>query len=278
MTILLTGSTGFVGRHLLARLQRDGHHILLPYRRSWSFDDWAEENDTDEVDAVINCAGEINDKGEMFESNVVFAHKLLSFVEDRNIPKFIQIGSSSEYGDMNEPRREDALCVPVDLYSATKLAATALCQGFASQYDMDVVVARPFSLYGPGDTPRKLIPRLIKSVFDGSIVDLNPWGRHDWIYIDDFIDGLCVLLRTSRALTKGEIVNFGTGISTTNSEVARSFRWDTAPRPPSFRRVEGPVGPDWVADITKARALGWAPKYDLRSGLSELIRREHETG
>lgn len=275
MRILLTGSTGFVGRHLLVRLQRDGHDIFR-YRR----DDVFLPGVNTHIDAIIHCAGEITDQSLMFESNVVLTQRLLTFARDRKISKFIQIGSSSEYGNMDAPRREDALCTPTDVYSATKLAATNLCLGFAGQdfagQGLDVCVARPFSLYGPGDTPRKLIPRLVRSTKGGEPMMITRQGSHDYLWIDDFVEGVLVLLSASRYRTRGEIFNFGTGISTSNMEVMTLIADHHSL--PAHQFISGGRSYNWVADITKARALGWAPKWDLRAGLSELIRREHETG
>lgn len=269
MTILLTGSTGFVGRHLLARLERDDHHVIC-YTRDFELtpelidDDWY-------IDAIINCAGEITKTHKMVESNLTLTHRLLTFAECFGVDKFIQVGSSSEYGHMNEPRREDAFGTPTDLYSATKLAATALCQGFAAQYDMDVCVARPFSLYGPNDTPRKLIPRLYRSCMLWEPMKVGP-GRQDYIYIDDFIEGLTLLLNLPREKTKGQIFNFGTGRDYSNTDVLQHMENLTGKR--AHVEVKDGYAPNWVADITKARALGWEPKHDLQSGLQQLIQHE----
>ena len=128
--ILLTGSTGFVGRHLKPLLERQGYEILC-YTRDMDLSSLSSSRPN--IKTVINCAGEITDQTKMFEANVVLVERLLRFAREMNVAKFIQIGSSSEYGVISEPRKEDMRCVPTDWYSATKIAATNLCLGYAYQ-------------------------------------------------------------------------------------------------------------------------------------------------
>lgn len=272
MTILLVGSTGFVGQHLLARLQRDGHKVV-PYTRGMQL---APEVMEDTFGAVINCAGEITVPHRMVESNVMLTHSLLQFAQLAGIPKVIHVGSSSEYGKTDLPRCEDSGCVPACLYDGTKLAATALCQGFAAQFDMDVVVARPFSLYGPGDTPRKLIPRLYQAHLTGKLMDLGP-GGHDWLYIDDFVDGLAFLLTAPRERTKGQVYNFGTGVSSSNLDVKTAMENAVAATIPVNYRANPLFVYDtdrWVADTSKTTALGWTAKHSLLDGIECYVEAE----
>lgn len=271
MTILLTGSTGFVGRHLRARLIKDGHTVI-DYIRGMQL---APEL-MDTPDAIINCAGEISAPHRMVESNVLLTHSILQYAQLAGVPKVIHIGSSSEYGKTDLPRREDSVCIPACLYDGTKLAATALCQGFAAQFDMDICVARPFSLYGPGDTPRKLIPRLYNAHVSGKLMDLFH-GSHDWIYIDDFVDGLVFLLTVPRAQSKGQVFNFGTGIASTNLDVLQTMEQVVGAPIPVNLRSDALFAYDtdqWVADTAKTRALGWVYRESLLDGLENYV--EHE--
>jgi len=271
MTILLTGSTGFVGRHLLARLQRNGHEVVC-YTRGMQL---APEL-IDTPDAIIHCAGEISAPHRMVESNVMLTHSILQFAQLAGVAKVIHIGSSSEYGKTDLPRREDMVCIPTCLYDGTKLAATALCQGFAAQFDMDVCIARPFSLYGPGDTPRKLIPRLYRAYTSGQLMDLYP-GSHDWTSIHDFCDGLSFLLTQPRERTKGQIFNFGTGVSSTNLDVLRAMEQVVGAPIAVNLKAENLFSYDtdqWVADTTKTRTLGWVSQWSLQRGLEDYVERE----
>lgn len=269
MTILVTGPRGFVATHLIKRLKTEGHDVFYQGRDSWP---------PVRTDVIINCAAELTNELDMFESNVGLARRLLDLVHEQGIRKVIQIGSSSEYGLTNEPRVESLACTPSNIYEATKLAATALCQGYAARYDLDICVARPFSLYGSGDKPRKLIPTLYRSFISHQPINLFA-GAHDWTYIDDFIDGLVLLLNASRAQTKGQIFNFGTGVSSTNDQVVEALESALGGKLSVMRQTDGRYHAhdvdNWVADATKVRTiLGWQPKYDLTQGMKAYVMAE----
>lgn len=271
MTILVHGAHGFVGSHLVKRLRADGHSVTTigraPYDIPWQT-----------FDALINCAAELTDESAMWESNVSLTHDLLKLMHKGLCKRFVQIGSSSEYGRTVLPRAESTLCVPTNVYEATKLAATALCQGWAERYDLDICVSRPFSLYGTNDKPRKLIPTLYRSFIDHKTISLYP-GSHDWLYIDDFVDALIRLLSAPRMVTKGQIFNFGTGVSSTNHEVVAALEEALGGKLSIASQTDGRFHAhdvdNWVADASKARTvLGWAPKHDLRSGIKEYVMAE----
>lgn len=259
MNVLVTGVTGFVGKHLKTRLLRDGHTVINGTRDFPLVTEFLEEP----VDAIVNCAGEITEQHLMYEANVALVHRLLVFAQRAGIPRVIQVGSSSEYGLMTEPRREDARCEPNDVYSATKIAATALCQGYCAT-GLSVFVARPFSLYGSGDTARKLIPRLIASAKGGPAVTVGP-GFHDYLHVDDFCDGLIALMQEKK--TRFDIVNFGSGIETSNAELAALIpgaRYDLKEQHLPVHR--------WIADTTRAcERYGWTAKTDLVTGLRKIL-------
>lgn len=267
-TILLTGATGFVGGHLKKRLESDGHVIFSPARG---------QIESRYYDVIINCAAELTDESKMYLANVDLVYYLFELARNHGVGKFIQIGSSSEYGLTDQPRVESAACMPSNIYEATKLAATNLCLGYASRYDLDICIARPFSVFGPGDKPRKLIPTLYRSYIDHLTVDLHP-GSHDFIYVDDFVDGLMILLNASKDQTKGDIINFGTGISSSNNQVVAALESALG----SSLCVNRKTGryhsydvDNWVADITKARTkYGWQPKHTLQSGMKAYVMAE----
>lgn len=277
-TILIIGDKGFVGSHLKARLSKaySDVNILTFYRDSLL--KALDMTGLPPIDAIVNCAAELTDETKMVESNVNLVARLLEFARAHKVPRFIQIGSSSEYGKTNEARREDLVCEPTNTYEATKLTATEMCLAYAKVRDMDVVVARPFSLYGPNDKPRKLIPTLYRSLLDHSAVSVHGDSTHDWLWIDDFIDGLILLLNAPRAQTQGQIFNFGTGVSSTNRQIVDGLEqalrsklnvtYQTA-------RYHAHDVDHWVADATKARTiLGWAPKHDLAAGLQAYVMAE----
>ncbi len=269
MHIFLTGSTGFIGRHLKTFLFSKGHEVFT-YQRNNCL---VPELFVDEVwqpDLFIHCAAELKRDDLMFDSNVVLTNKMLKFARDLG-SRFIQIGSSSEYGPTNESRREGLACLsPNCLYDATKLAATNLALAFSAQYGMDVCVVRPSTVYGHG-----MRTNFLPMLWESRNKEIEVWaGAHDWIYIDDFLDGLEVLMNTKK--TKGQIYNLGTGISTPNINVAFLFQKELQKRGMEghFHFVDKRNQSDvdhWRINNRKMRNLGWKPKVNLKEGLRRYV-------
>lgn len=267
MKILLTGSTGFIGGHLKARLERDGHQVYC-LSRNGPAPDWGLG-----IGAVINCAGELDDLKLMTGANITLTEGALDTARAIGA-KVIQIGSSAETGPIEGPRSEETFCRPSNLYEATKLAATNLCLGYAAQFDLDVCVARPFTIYGPNDKARKMLPTLWRAFCDHQTFHCYP-GGHDWLHVDDFVSGIVALLDAPPAVTKGQIFHFGTGINTSNQQVTEMFGHAVGGGFSVVHHTEK-LRPydvlDWRADSTKARALlGWEPQIPLGKGIHDLV-------
>ncbi len=272
MKILLTGATGFIGGHLKARLGRDGHQLIL-FGRTTPINSLRFET----FDAVVNCAGELSDISMMDRVNVGLPLELLwrsGWDHRSRFGKFIQIGSSSETGPIEGPRHEETFCRPSNLYEATKLAATNLCLGYAAQFDLDVCVARPFTVYGPNDKPRMMLPTLWRAFCDHQTFHCYP-GGHDWLHVDDFVSGIVRLLAQPATITKGQIFHFGTGISTSNQQVVEMFGhavgggFNVVHHTEKLRPYDVT---DWRANSAKARALlGWEPHTPLGKGIHDLV-------
>lgn len=269
MRVIVNGAYGFLGTHLCARLEALTHEVIRIGRHNRP-----DYDRTRPVDAIINCAGQLYDHSLMVEDNLALTFGLLEASREASMPRFIQVGSSSETGPTEGLRSETTFCRPSNLYEATKLAATNLCLGYASEYNMDVVVARPFTLYGPGDRPRKMLPTLWRAWVEEKEFVCHP-GGHDWIHVDDFVEGLVLLLEAPRALTQGEIYHFGTGVSTPNEEVISLF--NTAVGGAGVKTVYASTKlrphdvSEWAADNTKARALGWTPNTSLSQGIRRFV-------
>jgi nucleoside-diphosphate-sugar epimerase len=263
MKVFLTGSSGFVGGNIFKRCHKDDLYL---YERDEGINGLL----AFEPDIIFHCAGEIYNEGKMFASNVKLTYNLLESARLlHNLKAFIYIGSSSEYGRKEEPMRETDYLDPTNLYEATKGAGTLLCQAFARQYKLPVMVARPFSLYGPDEPEHRFIPTLIKSCKAGWEMNIAP-GVHDYIHIDDFIDGLFKLCDTPKP---GEIYNFGSGLQLSNDDVVGIVEEIVGRKiirkpVPKMHEYDSNC---WVADITKARKLGWKPKISFYEGIGRLI-------
>ena len=268
MKIYLTGGTGFVGRHLQSFYQ---DHLILLHQRGQNAQ---EQCDSFEPDVILNCAAEIYDPDLMFDSNINLTYQCLKYVKSNTRTKMIQIGSSSEYGPVERPTQETDRVNPVDMYQATKGAATILAQGFARQWALNIGIARPYSIYGLGEKSHRLFPRLLNACYKQQHMTLYQ-GYHDWIYIDDFIRGINIMV-TCDLQQPGDIVNFGSGVQLSNFEVADIFQEVTGTtaaitRKDSLAKIF--ESQTWVCDTHYARsAYNFEIKYNIKDGIAKFLK------
>ena len=265
MKIFLTGATGFIGKNLLKRLEDEE---IYCYKRG---EDVFKSVTKFRPDVIFHLAGEIYKDEEMFNSNIYLTYQLLEVSKFLDIKSFIQVGSSSEYGAKKHSMKEIDFLDPRTMYEATKGAETLLCQAYARSNNVPTSIARPFSVYGPEEPEHRFIPTMIRKMKEDDRVEVSP-GNHDFIYIDDFIDGLILLMENPQ---NGEIYNFGTGVQHSNIEVAEKIR-KLLNSNSEIIELDYLLRPfdtnNWVADNRKAISnLGWKVKHSLTEGLRKLI-------
>jgi len=269
MKIFITGATGFVGQNLVQYYSARGHEVYA-FRRDESLRECLENF---KPDAIINSAAEIYDPEHMFVPNIVMVQSILEYVRNcEQHCKLIQIGSSSEYGPTNHATDEDTLLKPVDYYQATKGAATLMCQGWARFFNLPIWIVRPYSVYGPGERPHRLFPRLYRAFNYNEPMTLYQ-GHHDFIYINDFVRGIDLVLQ-EWDLAPGEIVNFGSGYQTSNFDLYDLWVQITEKLPPVARVAEMKKAFEntvWVCDTAKSVNLGFDCEYDLETGIRDFL-------
>lgn len=267
MKIFLTGHSGFMGRHIQQHYAVD--HKVLTYNRYQSIMDRLH---IAEPDVVINCAAELGDVEQMYRSNVDLVQQILTYCRKFPRTRFIQIGSSSEYGQHDSATTENAVLMPQDMYGTTKAAASLLCQAWAKTWSLDIMVLRVYSLYGAGDRNHRLFSRLWRAFAYDEPMQLKQ-GVHDWIYISDFIDAVDAVVNSN--WQPGEVLNVGSGQQTSNRAILETWKSITGYDAPVELVDEMSTPPVWCADNSRIRQrYGWNPKVDLRSGVENLIQQQ----
>lgn len=273
MKVFITGSTGFVGKNLVEFYQ---DHDLHQHKRH---EDVGAFLDYFRPDVIINCAADIYEPNNMWKPNVLWVHECLEYVKNHSNVKMVQIGSSAEYGPLAKPGAETDRINPVNMYQATKGAATVLCQGYAREYKLNISIARPYSVFGMHERPHRLFPKLYNAFFHDQPMNLFG-GVHDFIYIDDFVRGINTLVeKDDKPL--GDIVNFGSGVQTTNFEVLEIWQkitGKTAPITYTDKLSKSFESEVWVCDTTYAQEqYEFKTQFTLEEGVRDFIKKMETT-
>lgn len=251
MRILLTGSHGFLGRHVKEALESAGHEVWCYSRRVNTVGDSCVAH----ADLLINCAGEVTDKTQMCAANLEFAADLLraSVAFDKRL---IHVGSLIED-------------LPLDtIYHATKRAATQLCVAYARELGAKVSVIRPSTLYGYGDRPEAFFPTLWRAHVENTPVRIANEFR-GWIHVTDAARAVLALAQDPLAVR---------GIYDANTDYIHNlaifdlFSARVGGTIQADLRDQREEGTGWPRHSCRAiRDTGWKPLYDMEFGVAEFV-------
>lgn len=194
MKILLTGASGFLGGHLLPALLARGHEVAALSRRRNVIDAevgarWVQGDLTipeglaalpPKVDAVVHLAqSEVfrdfpERAREIFSVNTGATLNLLDYARNAGAQRFVFASTGNVYGPQPSPIPERGRLDPSDFYGATKLAAELLMTQYARFFE--TAILRLFTVYGPGQQPTRLVPRLVETVRAGRPVVIDSHG------------------------------------------------------------------------------------------------------
>ncbi len=275
--ILITGAGGFIGGYLYRKLRKQGAKI-----KRLRQEDWPKINTIVKLfhpTEIYHFAAYGNQYGqqdifETYEANLFKLLKLLGACQEIKYKSFINVGSSSEYGEKNKPMNEKDFLEPDTYYAASKAAGTLLSRVWAIQKEKPVVTVRPFTVTGVGEQQNHLIPTLIRSCLSKEKMKFVKDPVHDFIDVDDFVRGVLVVAKHADKY-KGEVFNIGSGKQYTNEEV-RIIVERVAKRKANIEEVKSLRTYDtsqmWLANNTKIRKLGWKPKKSLRNSIEEMVK------
>lgn len=184
--------------------------------------------------------------------------------------RLVTAGSSSEYGTVEGPMDESRACDPDDPYGVSKLAGGLLARVAGRDAGLETAHLRLFSVYGPGEDPRRLVTSVVRALVAGRPLELTPGEQvRDFVYVDDVAEAL--LTAALAPEVDGLTVNVGTGVETTVRDLCL--------------RIAGLTGGDdlldfgarpyrpgerfhWRAATEHAqRTLGWRSRTSLDEGL-----------
>jgi dTDP-4-amino-4,6-dideoxygalactose transaminase/nucleoside-diphosphate-sugar epimerase len=293
--LLVVGGSGFIGYNVAARAVVQGWQVTTINRRpgrkvpagveALVLDLRSGVEVTTRLqgrtfDAVVYCAGDVDHAGFFASGGAAFASKLVGTVNliaalDRKaLVRYVNIDSSTVYGHLPSPQREDqlgSLDTPYALANAQTvdlLANLGRCEGFPA------VTLRVFQAYGPGQDLPRLVPAAVADTLAKGVVRLRwPDYRRDFVYIDDVV--AAVFLAIAQPVPAGEVCNISAGRGVSNRSIVSQIQARLG-----AGRIEveeagerRPENPDLYGDNSKARRiLGWTPVVILEEGLERTVR------
>lgn len=297
MKILMTGITGFVGRHLSERLIEEGHEVFAIIRPTSKVEELSENlqgnvkfytynDDNTVLDIVTDLCVEDNrpeivfhlaswlltahhfeDIKDLIQSNITFGTELLDAITANNIYNFINTGTFAQH-------YEDAKYSPTNLYAATKECFESIIQFYSEARNLKCISLHLFNTYGSDDKGR--VFALLKDIAEsGETLKMSPGGQLiDTVYIDDVVEALVM---AGNYLARHQYDYCGTyGVSSMNPIPLRNVV-------KIFEEVSGKkLSIEWGGRPYRQREImipwksfktlpGWSPQINLREGISKLL-------
>jgi GDP-L-fucose synthase len=293
MRILVTGGGGFLGSHLAARLEAEGHDVFAARRADFDLTHWDDAErmfDAARPERVFHLAAEVGgiganlvNPGRYWYANLMMGAHVLEQSRLRDVEKLVIAGTVCAYPKLTPvPFREENLWdgYPEETnapYGVAKKTLLVGAQAYREQYGLNSIFLLPANLYGPRDnfhpTNAHVIADLIRKMLE-SPDEVTLWGdgtpTREFLYVDDCVEGL--VLAADR-YDGADPVNLGAGKEISIRELAElvadvtgfsgRIEWDTS-------RPNGQ--PRRSIDASRARELfGFAARTPLREGLARTV-------
>ena len=231
-------------------------------------------------DAVLNFAAEshvdrsILHAGEFVRTNVLGTNTMLDVARRLEVERFLHVSTDETYGSIEQGsfREGDAL-EPSSPYSASKAGADLLAHAYWVTFGYPVTITRSSNNFGPYQYPEKMIPLFITNLLEDNPVPVYGDGLNvrDWIFAEDNCAGIDTVLRHGEP---GQVYNIGAGSELTNIELTQRLLALLGKPDSLIRYVADRPGHDrrYSIDCTKARALGWKPRWTFDEALAATVQ------
>jgi len=289
--ILIVGGTGFIGYHLAKKSLKKGwqvtsissrpprkkrylpkvKYILCDITKKKSL----KKNIRKPFNYVVNLGGYVDhsNRKRTFESHYIGCKNLAEIFLKKAPIAFVQMGSSSEYGNIKSPQKENAKCNPKSVYGQAKLFSSIYLIDLFKKKNFPSTILRLYNTYGPTQDLNRFIPIVISGCTKNKKFPCSKGNQlRDFLHIDDVVDAILKSLTNKNA--KGQIINIGFGKPRIIKNIIEYIQKILKGGYPLFGKVK--LRKDEILkvypDISKAKnKINWKPKISFKEGLKATI-------
>lgn len=235
--VLITGANGFLGSHIVERMVKQNADLSIIVRESsdlWRIEGFIKDlnifsgdlRDSSRLNEFIRktkpeiifhmaAYGVDSKQKDIFDAvniNLIGTINMLSAIGKIGCKRFINIGTSMQYGNKEGMIDENMSYSPNNIYGSTKAAATIIAHQLAGDMNIKIATIIPFGVFGEKEGSHKFFPHVILSILKNKEVLLTSCEQYrDYCYVENIIDGF--LMAAESQHVKNDIYNIGNGIT-----------------------------------------------------------------
>ena len=284
MRILVTGGTGFIGSHIIRRVQqncaslshvktnKNGHYYADIRDKKSLMPAFSNER----PEYIFHLAAQVNPRMSMespasdIETNLMGTINILDMCRKYGAKKIIFSSTSAVYGEPKYlPVDEKHETLPVSIYGASKLVAEKYIEMYCRAYGIKYTILRYANVYGPGS--RSVISIFIEKMMKDKrpIVFGDGTQTRDFVYINDVVDATISAIKNADNLRLNIGTRNGTSIKKIFTIVRNQLSSDA--RPIYKPEIKGEIKKIFLDTSLAKRHLKWLPSVDINSGIKKII-------
>jgi len=301
--VLVTGSTGFIGKHLVNKLSSYGAQVLglsrtdSPTSSSLNVDvtsleqvlaafDQSRKKHGRPVDYIFHLAGQKNFAiahrypRETLELSIQGTTNILEAarLQESKVRKVVIVSSLAVYGTIEDqtgkPVKEDHVLGGDSIYSVSKIASEYIGKSYWREFSTPTVIARLANVYGPGQSPEAVISSIIQQMLANQGLKLgNTQSVRDFTYVEDTAEAMMALSLAEGI--NGQALNVGSGLSCSIDQIVQTVAELTGFNgaiQTDADRVRAQEKSVFLPDVNAfMRATDWKPKHTLKAGLARTV-------